>query len=84
MIDLLREQLYHQQMCISRDVNFAEEDNEDGTSECPSAMSGLTCSSADVTWMSDISSQMMELRSSLEKSHVTQKQEMQERISEVS
>ena len=83
MIDLLREQLYHQQMCIARDVSFYEEDEDDNQSVSQSAVSGLTGCSADGTWMSDMSSQIVDLKTSVEKSHANQKQELKDRIAEV-
>jgi hypothetical protein len=63
MIDLLREQLYHQQMCIGRDVSFTEDEIEADTTRSQSACSNM--SSVSESWMSDISNQMSDIKSSL-------------------
>lgn len=91
MIDLLREQLYHQQMCIARDVSFSDDEDE-GNSDNPTgslsnasvpSTSGLTGSSVDSAWARELSNQMNELKTSLEMTKESQKQELKERISEV-
>ncbi|WAR11058.1 hypothetical protein MAR_036134 [Mya arenaria] len=82
MIDLLREQLYHQQMCICRDVSFCEDDDEDELLPIsPSVPS--TSGSVDGSWMSEISNQMIDLKTSLETSQETQRQELKDRIAEL-
>lgn len=76
MIDLLREQLYQQQMCIGRDISFIEED----MAEFETSRSQSSVSEA---WMSDISSQMSDIKASLVSTEQKQKQELNDRISEV-
>lgn len=80
MIDLLREQLYHQQMCIGRDVSFNEEDHElKDFRTLPSSAS----STVSETWMSEISNQMSDIKSSISASESSQKKELETRMSEV-
>ena len=82
MIDLLREQLYHQQMCIGRDISFTEDDDI----EVDAARSQSVCSnmsSVSESWMSDISSQMSDIKSSLASAEQKQSQELNQRITEV-
>ncbi|XP_053385662.1 uncharacterized protein LOC123538351 [Mercenaria mercenaria] len=81
MIDLLREQLYHQQMCIGRDISFTEEDIEIEPHRCASV--GSNMSSMSESWMSDISSQMSDIKSSLASAEQKQKQELHDRITEL-
>ena len=92
MIDLLREQLYHQQMCIARDVSFSDDEEDEGTGHVPArslsgasvpSTSGLTGSSVDSAWARELSNQMNELKTSLEMTKESQKRELRERISEV-
>jgi len=75
MIDLLREQLYHQQMCIARDVSFNDDDE---VSSVPS-----TSVSVDGSWAGDISRQMEELKQGLRETQDSHRQELRDRISEV-
>ncbi|XP_052234698.1 uncharacterized protein LOC127847111 isoform X3 [Dreissena polymorpha] len=92
MIDLLREQLYHQQMCIARDVSFSDDEEDEGTGHFPArslsgasvpSTSGLTGSSVDSAWARELSNQMNELKTSLEMTKESQKRELRERISEL-
>ncbi|XP_060566792.1 uncharacterized protein LOC132725635 isoform X2 [Ruditapes philippinarum] len=81
MIDLLREQLYHQQMCIGRDVSFTEDEIEADTTRSQSACSNM--SSVSESWMSDISNQMSDIKSSLASAEQKQAEELNQRIAEL-
>ena len=81
MINLLREQLYHQQMCLTKDIHLTDDDVDDMTSVSASVHS-TSCVSEAV--LSDISAQVTDMKQTLEKTHQSQKQEMEENLSKVS
>ncbi|KAL4224883.1 hypothetical protein ACF0H5_015579 [Mactra antiquata] len=81
MIDLLREQLYHQQMCIGRNFHLDNVEDDLDIDQPHTGSPSVVSSSVSDSWMSEIASQMSDIKSSISASEGNQKRELQDRIS---
>lgn len=77
MIDLLREQLYQQQLCISREISVVDADLETSVQSAVSPVQSKAMMKAlSESALTDITEQMANIRESLTRTQLQQKQEL--------
>ena len=81
MIDLLREQLYQQQLCISRDVSY---DGDDLDLLVQSPDSDVTSVSTSEQAVSEFSHQISYLRDTITRTQLQQQEDLSKSFSDVS
>ena len=81
MIDLLREQLYQQQLSLSRDVSF-DEDDLDLSVQSPA--SSIPSVSMSEPILADVSNQMADIKQTLMRTQLQHQKDLSKSFSDVS
>lgn len=85
MIDLLREQLYQQQLCISRDLSYDEDDLDLSVQSPRNSLHSVSMTTAvSEPALADFTHQMIDIRENLMRTQLQQQADLNKSFSDVS